>query len=222
VGTRSSPCTRSPNFFSVSLTRIANVITNQLITGLILAGGRGSRMGGVDKGLQPLRGRALVEHVLGRLRPQVGPVLINANRNTDAYAAFGVPVLPDEVPDYAGPLAGFLTGLAHCQTPYLLTAPCDSPLLPLDLAERLANGLMAQGADVAMAITGDDQLQPVFCLMRREVSDSLRGFMQGGGRKIDAWTATISTALVAFDDVAAFANANTAQELDALERAALR
>jgi molybdenum cofactor guanylyltransferase len=194
------------------------MIDRQLITGLILAGGQASRMGRVDKGLQPFHGTTMVEHVLGRLRPQVGPVLINANRNLDTYAAFGVPVWPDDLPGYAGPLAGFLTGLVHCQTPYLLTVPCDSPLLPLSLAHHLAHGLMAQQADAAMATTGDGQLQPVFCLMRRDVANSLRSFMQSGGRKIDAWTSTINTALVTFDDEAAFANVNTAQELDALER----
>lgn len=125
------------------------------ITGLILAGGRGSRMGNVNKGLQPFRGEPMVRHVLTRLAPQVGPLLINANRNLDAYAAFGVPVHPDRLPDFAGPLAGLQTGLSHCDTTYLVTAPCDSPFLPDDLVARLGDALEAASADLAVAVTGD-------------------------------------------------------------------
>src|SRR3990167_3191680 len=137
------------------------------ITGLILAGGRGSRMGSIDKGLVPLAGKPMVAHVLERLQPQVQCLLINANQNLDTYAAFGAPVWPDAMPDFAGPLAGLQTGLMHCETPYLVTAPCDSPFLPTDLVARLAQALQTQDADLAVAVTGEGdarQPHPVFCL----------------------------------------------------------
>ena len=200
------------------------------ITGLILAGGRGTRMGGVDKGLQAFRGLPLVQHALNRLqRGGVGRCLINANRNLAAYAAFGSPVWPDDMADYAGPLAGFLTGLVHCETPYLLTVPCDTPLLPLDLANRLAQALAANHAEIAMAAAwepGPDgrsllRTQPVFCLLSVNLRDSLQHFTQHGGRKVGAWTAQHATVIVPFDqpqdDPHAFFNANTLAELQQLE-----
>lgn len=189
----------------------------ELITGLILAGGRGSRMGGVDKGLQNYRGLPLALHALLRLSPQVGRVMINANRNLGAYESFGVPVWPDALADYAGPLAGFLAGLEHCETPYLVTVPCDSPLFPTDLVHRLGTALQAQDAEIAMARTGD-QVQPVFTLMRTSLLESLVRYTHAGGRKIDRWTAQHHTVEVPFDDESAFANANTQDELVALER----
>lgn len=191
------------------------------ITGLILAGGRGSRMGGVDKGLQMHRGIPLAMHAVLRLGPQVGEILINANRNLGAYDSMGVPVWPDALPDYPGPLAGFLAGLEHCETPYLATVPCDSPLFPEDLVARLAAGLVAEDAELAMAATreeGELQLQPVFCLMHAGVLESLVRFTRSGQRKIDAWTASLRMATVVFDDAAAFANANTLAELQQLQR----
>ena len=191
------------------------------ITGLILAGGRGSRMGGVDKGLQNHHGVPLAMHALMRLSPQVGEILINANRNLGAYDSMGVPVWPDSLADYAGPLAGFLTGLERCETPYLVTVPCDSPLFPTDLVARLAHALEAADAEVAMAATMEDgvtQVQPVFCLMKSEVLESLVRFTQGGQRKIDKWTATLRCVEVPFDDAQAFANANTPDELKALQQ----
>lgn len=201
------------------------------ITALILAGGRGSRMGGVDKGLQNFKGLPLALHTLTRLQigAGVGTIMINANRNLAAYESFGVPVWPDALADYAGPLAGFLTGLEHCETPYLLTVPCDTPLLPLDLAQRLGAALDADGADIAMAAApevGQDgriqvRAQPVFCLLRTQLLESLVRFTQDGGRKIDAWTARHKTVLVPFDapgdDPHAFFNANTLTELQQLE-----
>lgn len=191
------------------------------ITGLVLAGGRGSRMGGVDKGLQLHAGVPLALHALRRLAPQVGPAMINANRNLDDYAAFGVPVWPDAVPDYAGPLAGFLAGLAHCDTPYLVTVPCDSPLFPGDLVQRLANALAEADAEIAMAATreaGALQVQPVFCLMKTGLHASLLRFTQSGQRKIDKWTAQHRCVEVEFDDAQAFANANTVDELKQLQQ----
>ena len=201
------------------------------ITGLILAGGRGSRMGGVDKGLQNFNGMPLALHTLTRLQMGggVGPLMINANRNLSAYESFGASVWPDGLADYAGPLAGFLTGLERCETPFLVTVPCDTPLLPLDLVPRLAAALEAADADIAMASApevdqeGQVQMrsQPVFCLLRVDLLESLVKFTAEGGRKIDAWTALHKTVLVPFnlpdDDPQAFCNANTLGELRLLE-----
>ncbi|MBC7471379.1 MAG: molybdenum cofactor guanylyltransferase MobA [Ramlibacter sp.] len=196
------------------------------ITGLVLAGGRGSRMGGVDKGLQNFNGMPLVLHTLMRLQPQVGELMVNANRNLAAYEAFGAPVWPDGISDYAGPLAGFLTGLERCETPWLLTVPCDTPLFPQDLVARLSQAADQNRAEIAMAAAPeeDGQLrpQPVFCLLRRELLESLMRFTQGGGRKIDAWTAQQHTVIVPFnlpgDAPSAFFNANTLAELHQLEQ----
>ena len=201
-------------------------IDPQEITALVLAGGRGARMGGVDKGLQNFHGMPLALHTLLRLQPQVGQVMINANRNLAAYESFGAPVWPDVLADYAGPLAGFLTGLERCETAYLVTAPCDTPLLPPDLVLRLAHGLHQVQAEIAMAAApeadGRVRTQPVFCLLRVELLESLVAFTHGGGRKIDAWTALHKTVSVPFDltgdDPRAFYNANTLAELQALER----
>ncbi|MEO8924479.1 MAG: molybdenum cofactor guanylyltransferase MobA [Caldimonas sp.] len=196
-------------------------IDSSHITGLVLAGGRGSRMGGVDKGLQIYHGMPLAMHAVLRLSPQVGQMMVNANRNLGAYDSMGVPVWPDALPDYPGPLAGFLTGLEHCETTYLVTIPCDSPLFPDDLVPRLAAALEAEEAQVAMAATredGEQHLQPVFCLMHSMVLESLIRFTVSGRRKIDAWTATLRTATVLFDDAGAFANANTLAELRQLQR----
>ena len=197
------------------------MIDTKDITGLILAGGRGSRMGGVDKGLQNHHGVPLAMHALMRLSPQVGELMINANRNLGAYESMGAPVWPDTLSDYAGPLAGFLTGLERCETPYLVTVPCDSPLFPGDLVVRLATALEAADAEIAMAATLEDgvlRVQPVFCLMRSDVLDSLVRFTQGGQRKIDKWTATLRCIEVPFDEPQAFTNANTPEELKALQQ----
>jgi molybdopterin-guanine dinucleotide biosynthesis protein A len=197
------------------------------ITGVILAGGRGSRMGGVDKGLQNFKGVPLALHTQLRLSPQVGELLINANRNLAAYESFGVPVWPDaaSLGDFAGPLAGFLTALERCETPYMLTVPCDTPLFPHDLVARLAQALETDNADIAMAAAREEdgqlRAQPVFCLMRASLLESVVRFTHGGGRKIDAWTSQHKTALVPFDlpgdDAKAFFNANTLAELHQLE-----
>jgi molybdopterin-guanine dinucleotide biosynthesis protein A len=195
------------------------------ITGLILAGGRGNRMGGVDKGLQNFRGLPLALQTLMRLGPQVGEVMINANRNLSAYEALGAPVWPDVIGDFAGPLAGFLTGLERCETRYLVTVPCDTPLFPADLVTRLAGAMEADDADIAMAAAREEdsqvRTQPVFCLLKHELMESLVAFTHGGGRKIDAWTAQHKTVIVTFDqpgdDPRAFFNANTLAELHQLE-----
>ena len=190
------------------------------VTGLVLAGGRGSRMGGVDKGLQQHLGVPLALHALRRLKPQVGRVLLNANRNLADYAAMGAPVWPDAVPDYPGPLAGFLAGLAQCHTPYLVTVPCDTPGFPTDLVHRLGMSLRAEGAEMAIAATLDNgqlQPQPVFCLMEACLAGSLRAFIQGGQRRIDRWTGSHRCATVVFEDTAAFFNANTLDDLQRLQ-----
>jgi molybdenum cofactor guanylyltransferase len=185
------------------------------VTGIVFAGGQGRRMGSVDKGLVELDGRALVLHVIERLAPQVGALVINANRNRERYAAFGYPVVADAVPDYAGPLAGLHAGLAAAATPYVATSPCDSPFLPADLVARLARAFDAAPLDLAVARTFE-QPHPVFSLVRRDVLPHLAAFLERGGRKIDAWYATLRVAEVAFDDEAeAFRNINTAAELAA-------
>jgi molybdopterin-guanine dinucleotide biosynthesis protein A len=198
------------------------------ITGIVLAGGRGSRMGGVDKGLQLYNGIALAKHVFEQLQPQVGHLLINANRNLDIYQAWASPVsadvLMDGITDFAGPLAGFLVGLQHCTTPYLMTVPCDTPRFPSDLVTRLADALSKQDADIAMVSSPDEEgvlrHQPVFCLMKRELADSLKAFTDAGGRKIGAWAAQHKLARVNFnelsDDPKAFYNANTLEDLQQL------
>ena len=193
------------------------------VTGVGLAGGRGSRMGGVDKGLQPFRGKPMVAHVIERLAPQVAELLINANRNAEAYAGFGYRVIADEIDGFAGPLAGFERGLAHATRELVVTAPCDSPFLPADLVERLRSALLAAGAQLAVARTGE-QAHPVFSLMRRDVHGSLRAFLSSGQRKIDKWYAALKVVEVAFDDEPdAFLNINTREELAGLEpRAATR
>lgn len=186
------------------------------ITGLILAGGRGSRMGSIDKGLAPFGSQPMVQHVITRLQPQVQRLLINANQNLDTYAAFGSPVWPDAMPDFAGPLAGLQTGLMHCETPYLVTAPCDSPFLPADLVQRLASALQMDDADLAVAVTGDNETRqphPVFCLAKTSLLPHLTEFLQRGGRKVDHWYATLRVSEVHFEDEAAFRNINTLAEL---------
>ena len=187
------------------------------VTGVVLAGGQGSRMGGVDKGLQEFRGRPMVAHVLEALAPQVGELLVNANRNPEAYERFGYRVIADEIPGFAGPLAGFERGLAHAGGALVVTAPCDSPFLPRDLVARLRAGLERHDAELAVAKTGD-QAHPVFCLMRRDVHASLAAFLASGQRKIDRWYATHRFVEVPFDDEAdAFLNINTREELASLE-----
>jgi molybdopterin-guanine dinucleotide biosynthesis protein A len=192
------------------------------ITAVILAGGRGTRMGGADKGLQNFRGMPMAMFTLMRLMPQVSEVMINANRNLSAYESFGVPVWPDSMSDYAGPLAGILTALERCETDYLVTVPCDTPLFPQDLVARLAEALEREDAEIAMASApeedGQMRAQPVFSLLKRELMESLVRFTQGGGRKIDAWTGQHRTVLVPFADAGAFRNANTLAELHKLEQ----
>lgn len=183
------------------------------VTGIVLAGGQGRRMGGVDKGLQPLNGRPMVAWAIERLAPQVDEILLNANQNIEAYARLGQRVVPDSLGGFAGPLAGLHAGLQAAAQPLVVTVPCDSPFLPLDLVSRLKSFL--NGKDLAVAKTGD-QAHPVFALVRRSVLPHLERFLAGGGRKIDAWYATLAVVEVSFDDEPdAFRNINTLDELSA-------
>lgn len=183
------------------------------ITGVVLAGGLGRRMGGVDKGLQPLADKPMVQWAIERFAPQVDELLINANQNAERYAGFGYPVVPDRIPDFAGPLAGLHAALSRATHPLVATVPCDSPFLARDLIARLRAALDAAGADLAVARTFD-QPHPVFCLCRRELLPHLTAFLESGGRKVDRWYATLHVVEVAFDDEAdAFSNINTRDEL---------
>jgi molybdopterin-guanine dinucleotide biosynthesis protein A len=190
------------------------------ITGLILAGGRGTRMDQADKGLQDLGGMPLVQHVLTRLKLQVDQVIINANRNINAYEHFGEPVYADSLPDFAGPLAGLQTGLMHCKTPLLVCVPCDSPCLPLDLIARLHAALAAADADLAVASSGigsERRTHPVFCLLKTALLPKLTAYLQDGGRKVSAWQATQRMVEVHFEDDAAFRNINSRDDLHRFE-----
>jgi molybdenum cofactor guanylyltransferase len=192
---------------------------SEKITGVVLAGGLGRRMGGVDKGLQLLNGRPLVRYVINRLAPQVDELLINANQNGERYASFGHRVVPDQIPDFAGPLAGVHAALSAAAYPLVATAPCDSPFLPADLVFRLFSALTTSDADLAVARTFD-QPHPVFCLCRRTVLPHLSEFLAAGGRKFEHWYATLKAVEVAFDDEAdAFANINTRDDLGRFEAA---
>jgi molybdopterin-guanine dinucleotide biosynthesis protein A len=199
------------------------MIAAEEITGLILAGGRAQRMGGVDKGLIPFLGQPLIASAIKRLQSQVGSILINANRNITKYAAYGYPVILDETPDFSGPLAGFSVGLQACKTPYLLTIPCDSPLLPLDLGLKLAEEMEHGDFQLVYASCKelDDKIwaQPVFCLMRADLQNSLQGFLDKGDLKIDRWFKELHSSTVVFADATAFANVNTPEELKSLEEA---
>jgi len=195
------------------------IIHKDAVTGLVLAGGRGTRMGGVDKGLQTHLGVPLAQYALERLRPQVGALMLNANRNLDAYKSMGAPVWPDEIPEYPGPLAGMLAGLTHCSTPYLATVPCDTPNFPPDVVARLAEALEIDG-EMATAYTQEAEglrAQPVFCLMKASLRDSLNAFIRSGERKTGLFAAQHHSTRVVFHDPAAFANANTLDELADLQ-----
>ena len=194
------------------------------ITGLVLAGGRGSRMGGTDKGLVSFDGTPLARHALLRLRPQVARLAISANRNLETYDRFGAPVWPDTLADFPGPLAGVLAGLAQCDTPWLVTVACDTPRFPPDLVARLAWAAVREGSDIAMAANANAQAEPAFFLLRTGLADDLRAFLVGGGRRIQSWTERHRTVHVPFDqpfdDPLAFANINTPEQLAALEKKA--
>jgi len=187
------------------------MIDRSEITGLVLAGGRATRMSGVDKGLQAFHGVPLALHAVLRLAPQVGEVIVSANRNLAAYESMGVPVWPDPVGDYQGPLAGWLAGFEHCSTAYMASVPCDAPDFPADLVARLARSLAESEAEIAIAAVmkgGMLQMQTLFSLFR---------YMQAGERSIEEWTRRHRCVEVRFEDGRAFANASTAAELQQLQ-----
>lgn len=187
--------------------------SREKITGVILAGGLGRRMGGTDKGLQVLDGRPMVAQVIERFAPQVDALMINANQNAERYAAFGYPVVPDAISGFAGPLAGLHAALAAAPHPLVATVPCDSPFLPADLVSRLSSALIAGQAQFAVARTFD-QPHPVFCLCRRELLPHLESYLGRGERRFEGWYSTLRTVAVSFDDEsAAFENINTREDL---------
>lgn len=183
------------------------------ITGSLLAGGRGNRMGGADKGLQPFRGRPLVEWTLERLRPQVGQILISANRNLERYGEYGVPVVQDELPDYPGPLAGLLAAMSFAETSWIATSPCDSPYVPEHMVGHLAQALEESGALLA-AVRTPDGPQPVFMLCNVKLKDCLRDYLLSGGRRLQGWLGDQGAVWVDFPESRAFANFNTLADLE--------
>lgn len=197
------------------------MISSKEITGLILAGGRAQRMGGIDKGLIPFHNKPLIESAIAKLKPQTQSIIINANRNITKYASYGYPVIMDETPDFSGPLAGYAVGLKACKTSYLLTSPCDSPLLPNNLAELLSAEMERGDFQLVYASSketdGKVWAQPVFCLMRTNLQESLTQFLMKGDLKIDRWFKELRCSTVIFDDPQVFANVNTPEELKALE-----
>ena len=189
------------------------------VTGVILAGGRATRMGGVDKGLVQIGGRPMIAWVVDTLRSQVADVLINANRNHDSYRGFGCGVVDDGDSEFRGPLAGMASGMRAARTPYIAVVPCDSPLLHDSLVQRLHDAARASGAPIAAAHDGE-RLQPVFALLSCELLDDLAGYLDDGERKIDRWYARHGYESVDFSDVAeSFANINAPDDKRALERA---
>ena len=184
---------------------------------IILSGGRATRMGGVDKGLILLKNKPLIAHVIHRLQPQRDEIFINANREVSQYETFGLKVLQDENPEFLGPLAGILLGLRHAKYDLVLSVPCDSPLLPLNLVERLTKNMLESHADIAIA-SSDGNAHPVFCLMKKSVLPSLVDFLDAGERKVNTWQKSQKYIEVDFSDCSeAFVNLNTLEELRELE-----
>ena len=184
----------------------------EAITGVILAGGLGRRMGGVDKGLQTYRGRPLVAQIAERLAPQVGHLMISANRSRESYALLGYPVVSDQFPGFAGPLAGLHTALSCAGTPWVLTVPCDSPHLPHDLAQRLYAGLSERGTSIAIA-SAQGRTHPVFCLCQRELLKPLESYLQAGSRRVAQWCNEMGALQIEFPEAEAFQNFNTLADL---------
>ena len=193
-----------------------DTVANQ-VTGVILAGGRATRMGGVDKGLIPVNGRPMIAWVIDVLRPQVAELLVNANRNLDEYRALGYPIIDDGDREFRGPLAGIASGMRAATNKYVAFAPCDSPLVCDDLVPRLHAALSAAGTRIAVAHDGE-RLQPVFALLESALLDDLVRYLDSGGRKIDRWYAEHGFARADFSDVAeSFANINAPDEKQAVE-----
>ncbi len=196
------------------------MLSNQVVVeGVILAGGEARRMGGDDKGLVMLAGKPMIQHVIERISPQVSSLTINANRNALRYSDMGYPVVADQqVGEFPGPLAGMAAGLSVSQSDLVAFVPCDAPLLPLNLVERLKDALIEQNAEIAVAHDGE-YWQPVFVLMQRSLLPGLENFLNGDGRKIMHWFQQQKLAKVVFsDDVEAFENVNTPEHCQRLER----
>lgn len=193
------------------------VIPQKEITGVILAGGRAQRMGGIDKGLIWLNGKPMIAHVIAALRAEIDNLLINANRNREKYAAFGYPVIPDIMDGYLGPLAGMASGMRAASTPYIVTTPCDSPLIPSNLVQQLYETLIRENADISVA-HDSERMHPVFALIRRDLLPDLLDFLNAGQRKIDRWYARHRLAVAYFRDrPEAFRNVNSPEERAELE-----
>ncbi|HAJ93158.1 MAG TPA: molybdenum cofactor guanylyltransferase MobA [Gammaproteobacteria bacterium] len=187
------------------------------ITGVILAGGKARRMGGADKGLITLQDKPMIDYIITGLQPQVGKLVINANRNPERYSAYGLPVIADMLGDYFGPLVGMATGMHATDKPYIVTVPCDSPFIPDMLVETLYRALHDQQADISVAHDGT-RMQPVFALLRCELLPSLLAYLEAGGRKIDTWYSQHHTALADFSDSPdTFMNLNTPEDKRVLE-----
>ena len=187
-------------------------INKSQITAVILAGGKGRRLGGQDKGLVSYQGKKLIEHALDKIKPQVSEILINANRNQDEYKNYGYPVIDDEMHDFQGPLAGFLTAMKMVKTDYIVTLPCDGPELSEDFVERMASKLSTTEDEIAVAHDGE-RMQPVHALIPVTLAQDLEAFLESGDRKIDRWYAQHKTALVDFSDKPeVFFNVNTEEQ----------
>ncbi len=200
------------------LMNTTDVVPKQKITAVILAGGRAQRMGGQDKGLLPVQGKPMIEYIIDALKPQVGQILINANRSLDRYEQYGYPVVTDIMGEYYGPLVGMASGIQHCKTEYVLTVPCDSPLVPRDLVDILYHQLREDDAELAVAHDGD-RMQPVFALLRCDLLPDLLHYLESGGRKIDTWYAQHRTALADFSKLSdAFMNINSPEDQAAIEK----
>lgn len=189
--------------------------TDAACTGLILAGGRGARLGGADKGLLVLEGRPLVDVAAAALRPQVAALLVSANRNLDEYSRLGFATVPDALPDFQGPLAGMLAGLRACETPWLLTAACDSPALPADLAARMHAAVTREERKAAYAVVGGEHSY-ICALLHRSLADDLEAWLAAGQRAVRGWLARHEACAVEFTMPSApYLNINTPADLQA-------
>lgn len=205
------------NYLQKRKSQMSKKINKTDVTGVILAGGQARRMQGKDKGLVLLNNKPMVEYVIESLKPQVGKLLINANRNLEKYSAHGFDIVSDELSGYHGPLAGMASALNTVTTAYMLTAPCDSPFIANDLAERLINALKTDGADISVAHNGE-RIQPVFCLMKKELLSSINDFLNSGERKIDKWFNQHKLAIADFSDNSkTFDNLNTIEDIQSIE-----
>lgn len=195
-----------------------NTLTKQDVTAVILAGGKGRRMDGKDKGLVELADRPLIEYVITAIKPQVGSIILNANRNQQQYAVYGYPVITDALDDFQGPLAGFYSAMKSVSSSHIVTLPCDGPLLPADLVARLIAALDEETAEIAVAHDGE-RMQPVYSLIPVSLMSSLKAFLDSGERKIDLWYKQHRLALADFSDCPeTFRNINTADQRDRLQQ----